>query len=280
MPAFMMAGSAALQIGGSVFSGIMGKSAAKKQAEAIQHAQNKAASTATQYNDRAQGWLRSFRERGDTAGQSIQDIMSGKMNLDDMVQSSSLFKFQQQEGERGINRQLRARGLYGSGAGLETLSRFESQLVGEEGERTMSRLFQLNNSGQQAANQLANNEMTTGRSLADIALNGGMAKANAGYAGDMSIAGMGKSMFDAAAGGLNSGLQYKMYKPYLDKMAGMKPEPTADEIAAGEHQANLGRYIVANTKMPPTPGNEPGKWDFLSDISGSSANSNSAYSTF
>ncbi len=81
MPAFMIGGSALIGAGSSIFSGIMGKSAAKKQeeglkkqvqglqrqAEVIQAAKAEATATATRYNDRATGWLQSFRERGDTA---------------------------------------------------------------------------------------------------------------------------------------------------------------------------------------------------------------------
>lgn len=239
-PFTMMAGSAALQAGGSIFSGIMGKSAAKKQAEAIRQAQEKASGVAQQYNDRAAGWLRSFRERGDTAGGTIEDILQGKVNLDDMVGQSSLFKFQQETGTRDLNRQLKARGLYGSGAGLETLARFEKQLLGEEGERFMGRLFQLNNSGQQAAGALAQNEMKTGETLADIAMKGGLGRAQAGMQGDMAIAGMGKSLFDIGASGLNSYMQYDMMKPLLDKWAG---KTESADVSSGLMQEALGRSI-------------------------------------
>jgi hypothetical protein len=34
----------------------------------------------------------------------------------------------------------------------------------------------------------------------------------------------------------------------------------------GALQEDLGRYIVANSRMPNVPGNEPGQWDFLPDI--------------
>lgn len=256
-PMLLMGGAAALQAGGSIFSGIMGKSAAKKQEEAIRRAQEQASGVTKQYNDQAQGWLRSFRDRGDTAGGTIQDILQGKVNLDDMVGQSSLFKFQQETGTRDINRQLRARGLYGSGAGLETLARFEKQLLGEEGERYMGRLFQLNNQGQQAAGVLANNDMQTGNTLADIAMKGGLGRAQAGYQGDMAIAGMGKSLFDIGAGGLNSMMQYDMMKPILDRMAGGSSQPTAAELTAGREEELKGQGIVAGTRMPPVTALQP-----------------------
>ena len=256
-PLTMMVGAGALQAGGSIFSGIMGKSAAKKQAEAIRKAQEKASGVAQQYNDRAAGWLRSFRERGDTAGGTIEDILQGKVNLDDMVGQNSLFKFQQETGTRDINRQLKARGLYGSGAGLETLARFEKQLLGEEGERFMGRLFQLNNQGQQAASVLSGNEINTGNTLANIAMQGGLGQAQAGYQGDMAITGMGKSLFDIAAGGMNNYLQYDMMKPILDKMAGKTASPTAAEITAGREEELKGQGIVAGSRMPPVTALQP-----------------------
>lgn len=253
----MMGGSAALQAGGSIFSGIMGKSAAKKQSEAIRRAQAAASGEAKEYGLKADRQLEPWRTRGNEAGATLADILQGKINLDDMVGQSSLFKFQQETGTRDINRQLKARGLYGSGAGLETLARFESQLLGEEGERTMGRLFQLSESGRAAATNMATNNMSTGNLLADIAMKGGLGQAQAGYQGDMAIAGMGKSLFDIGASGLNSYMQYDMMKPVLDRMAGKTAQPTAAEISDGREQELLGRGIVAGSRMPPVTALQP-----------------------
>lgn len=49
MPAMFIAGSTALQMGGSIFSGLMGKSVAKKQEETIRIAQGEASGVAQQY---------------------------------------------------------------------------------------------------------------------------------------------------------------------------------------------------------------------------------------
>jgi hypothetical protein len=154
----------------------------KKQEEAIKRAQAEARGVATQYNEKAQSWLKPFQDG--KANQSLSEILAGKVNLDDMVRTSSLFKFQQETGSWDINRQLRARGLYGSGAGLETLAKFENQLLGEVGELYMGELFQLSNSG-------LTNDMNTGNLLVDIAMKGGLNRANAAYQEDMSIASMG-----------------------------------------------------------------------------------------
>ena len=249
LPWIMGAGMAA-GIGGSVFSGIMGKQAAKRQAEALRRSTEEAKQYHREYRDLAQGWLKPFQATGQKANQSLSDILSGKINLDDMVQTSSLFKFQQQEGSRNINRQLRARGLYGSGAGLETLAKFETQLLGEEGERTMGRLFRLSDSGQQAAGTLANIDQATGRSLADLTMGGGSAAANAVYQGDMSIANLGREIGGQLQSGAMGMAQYQMMQPFLNKMAGgSSAEQNAlarmaqMEEANAAQQESIGTYL-------------------------------------
>src|SRR5690606_33288180 len=157
-----------------IFSGIMGKSAAKKHAEAIRIAQEKAKGAVQKYTDLATGELRSFRERGDTAGGLLADLLSGKVDADSAIKASSLFKFQEQEGSTAINRELKARGLYGSGAGLESLRKFENQLVGEEGQRQYDRLFQLSEQGRMAGSQIAGLDSTAGATIANIELQGGL----------------------------------------------------------------------------------------------------------
>ena len=71
----------------------------------------------------------------------LMDILSGKSDVTKMLQESDLFKFESNLGQRDINRQLKARGLYGSGAGLEALSRFSSELTAKEGQRHYDRLI-------------------------------------------------------------------------------------------------------------------------------------------
>ena len=248
MPAFMMAGSAALGVGGSVFSGIMGKSAAKKQEEALRRAKEEAKGTAQKYVDRAEGWLRPFRDRGDTAGAMIDDLFSGKVSMDDMVQESSMYKFQSELGSRNINRELKARGMYGSGAGLETLARFNNQLVAEEGDRTFSGLMQMNQLGAQVGGQLASGEINTGNNLAGMIMNNGAQVGQARAAGDMAIGGMGQGIAEALGGGLNNMAQYNMFKPFLDKLGGVgSSKPMMSE---GQRQEELGRGIVAGTGAP------------------------------
>ncbi len=242
-PFTMMALGTGLQAGGSIFSGIMGKSAAKKQAEAIRIAQDKAKGAVQKYTDLATGELRSFRERGDTAGGLLADLLSGKVDADSVIKASSLFKFQEQEGSTAINRELKARGLYGSGAGLESLRKFENQLVGEEGQRHYDRLFQLSEQGRMAGSQIAGLDSTAGATMADILMKGGVAQSNAIAAGDQAFTqGVTGAMNAVGEGGMQY-MSYKMLQPFLAKLGGSKDSDYTEEQALGIQQEALGRGI-------------------------------------
>ena len=239
MPAFVLGGATALQAGSSIFSGIMGKSAAKKQAEAIRIAQEKAKGAVEKYNDKAAGELRSFRERGDTAGGLLADLLTGRVDPDSVIKASSLFKFQEQEGSKAINRELKARGLYGSGAGLESLRKFENQLVGEEGQRQYDRLFQLSEQGRVAGAQIAGLDAQAGSSIANIELQGGMARGGALAQGDNAMAAGISGAINAVAGGGMQYMNYEMLKPILAKLGGSKDS----QQQPGDIQEALGRSI-------------------------------------
>lgn len=172
-PGAAIALSGALAAGGSIFSGIFGSSAAKKQAEAIRYAADVARKTALELDERARGDVAPFRQFGVTAGERLSGILTGDIDLDESVMGTSLFRFQQAEGERAINRALSARGLFGSGAGLETLARFNAQLVGEEGIRYLDRLFNLTSLGSNAAARMATGTTQTGVAVADITARAG-----------------------------------------------------------------------------------------------------------
>ncbi len=237
-------GSSALQAGGSIFSGIMGKSAAKKQAEAIRIAQEKAKGAVQKYTDLATGELRSFRERGDTAGGLLADLLSGKVDADSVIKASSLFKFQEQEGSTAINRELKARGLYGSGAGLESLRKFENQLVSEEGQRYYDRLFQLSEQGRMAGSQIAGLDSTAGATIANIELQGGLSRGAALAQGDNAMAGGISGALNAVAGGGMQYMNYEMLKPILAKLGGGKGSDYTEEQALAIQQESLGRGLA------------------------------------
>jgi len=163
---------------GSVLGGIFGSKAARKHAERIRIAGGQAASEIvagmTAANKKQEemlgtsmGYLSPFRDVGVKAGSTLTDLLFGGGDVSNLLKESALFKFQSELGSRNINRELAARGMYGSGAGLETLARFNNQLVGEEGQRTYDRLFGLLQQGQGAATNMSGLTAQAGNSIAD-----------------------------------------------------------------------------------------------------------------
>jgi hypothetical protein len=134
------------------------------------------------------------------------------------MMGSSLFKWQQAEGERGINRQLSARGLYGSGAGLETLARFNAQLLGEESMRYWERLYNMTALGSNAASHMATNTSATGRSLADMLSRTGTAAAVSEGDAMRSIASIGPALGRTISGGFGDYLQLPLMNASINAL--------------------------------------------------------------
>lgn len=215
--ALAIGGSAVLGAGGSIFSGLMGSSGASKSAAAIRYAADKASETALTLNNRARGDLKPFRDLGVKSGGMLSDLFSGKTNLDDLFTSSSLYKFESEQGTRALNKQLAARGQFGSGAGLESLALFDKSLVAEEGDRYFNKLFGTTQLGESAAAQQANNTTMTGNQVAGIQANAGIAQGQA-YQNQYNAIGQGVGGgLDAIGGGLQNYVQYGLYKPFFDQ---------------------------------------------------------------
>lgn len=172
-------GGAAISAGGGIFSSIFGAKGAAAQAAATREAAKIAGDTAITLDTKARKDLAPFREMGLQAGKSLLDIMSGKKTLDLAGTGSSLYRYQSDLGMRDITRQLAARGLQGSGAGMETLARFTNQLTAEEGQRFYDRMYNLTTLGSNAAARMATNTMQTGNNLAGIQGQLGVANAQA-----------------------------------------------------------------------------------------------------
>jgi hypothetical protein len=210
-----MAGGSALQMGGSIFGGLFGSSAEKKRAAAIQAAGRQGAADiqaavkggVAEGNaklDTARGDLSPFAGYGKQAGDSLMSLLLGGQTPAQLLKASDLFNFQSDLGSRNINRELSARGLYGSGAGLETLQRFNDQLVGEEGQRMFDRLFGVTQLGEGAAGSMADMTNRTGLTLADMIFKGGTAAANLRY--DSAVGAAGALECDAELFQSNPGL--------------------------------------------------------------------------
>lgn len=238
-------GGAALSAGGSIFSGIMGAKGSKEQAGAIRYSADVASRTALELNERARGDLAPFRGYGVKAGDTLLGMLTGGQDVSSTLRASPLFQWQEQEGSRMLNRQLSARGLQTSGAGLETLARFSNQLMAEEGQRFYDRLYNLTALGGNAAAQMATTTNQTGTSLAN--LQGQMGMAQAGAIGQQYNA------YGSAIGGTLQGLggdiagipMYNASMGLLNRMGGGNslanmpavPNYASDFGAAGSMQA-------------------------------------------
>lgn len=69
----------------------------------------------------------------------------------DLFKKSPLYRYQEKEGTKAINRQLKARGLYRSSYGANTLSQFYNKLLAEGTERQLDRLRDAGYTGLQSA---------------------------------------------------------------------------------------------------------------------------------
>lgn len=242
--AAMIGGGAML--GGSVFSGIFGSSAAKQQANAIKEAAQIARQTALEIDTRARADVSPFRALGMESGAILSKIMSGEMNLDAALGQSSIFKWQQSEGERALNRELSARGLYNSGAGLETLARFNTQLMGEEGLRYWDRLFNVTTLGSNAAARMASNTTQTGNTL--MGVQGQLGQAQAQSIGDQyrSIGAIGQGIGQAGQLYASAGL----YGPLINSYANRTPSNGATSLSQyGPYQSGY-QYDSAQWRPP------------------------------
>jgi len=159
---------------GSIFGGLFGSSGGDDAAAAAAIASE----TALKLDKRARADLQPFRDVGIQAKDSLSSLLFGGGTTENFLKSSDLFQFQLEEGTEAINRNLSARGLFGSGAGVETLTDFTRGLVAEEGQRTFDRLFNLTTLGANAAARQATGTTQTGNTLASLQTQAGIAQAN------------------------------------------------------------------------------------------------------
>ena len=236
---------AAGALGGSIFSGIMGAAGAKRQAQAIERSAQIASGTALELNKQSRADLQPFRDLGVQSGQTLSDIFSGKANISDSYKASSLYNFQSELGTRALDRQLSARGMSGSGAGLESLALFDKSLVAEEGNRYFDKLFNTTTLGANAAAQQASNTTSTGNTLAQIGTQAGIAQGGAIANQYNAYGSIGQGIQGAATNYAN----YSLYNPLIQSQiarnnaqAGTTPQNNFTR-GAGQGEAN---YSLVN----------------------------------
>lgn len=110
-------------------------------------------------------------------GQAAEQIQRG-----DFMKSSPLYDWQEEIGTRGINRDMAARGMFGSSAATNRLADFRRALGAEETERKYGRLAGLIDMGRGGANTYVGARGNTAGNLGNLAINVG--NTNAGYTVD------------------------------------------------------------------------------------------------
>ena len=168
-------------IGGALVAGVASNMAADTQADAANQA------NATQWDMYKQSrqdqlpWLQAGQE---ALGKLPGMIEQGPGDF----QASPNYQFVQEEGNRGIDRAMAARGLYGSGKAIKDLTRFNTGLAGNEYQNFVNNWIQtklnptqsLGNVGQTSAQGLGNQSMNNAAMIGGNLQAAGQARAS-GY---------------------------------------------------------------------------------------------------
>lgn len=186
-------------VAGPILGGIIGGNAAENAADTQAAAANNASATQLKMFNIARQDQEPWRRTGmyslnDLAqltnirtGDPLQSPLLRQFRMSDFRQDPG-YKFRQSEGEKAINRAASAAGRYDSPRTLKDLMRFNQgtadQEYGDAWNRFNStqtnqfnRLAAISGLGQTAANQTASGALSTGNSLANIALQSGAAQA-------------------------------------------------------------------------------------------------------
>jgi len=235
-------GVAAGSAGAGIFSSIFGANASMKTAK---YTADKAQETAYELDARQRADLSPFRQYGIQAGDTLLGMLLGTRDVSSTLRESPLFKFQSELGNRDITRALSARGLQGSGAGLETLQRFSNQLVAEEGNRFYDRLFNLTTLGANAGARMATNTASTAGSLIGSQTQLGMAQA-----------GIQGRMYEQIGGNLQGFakdvMQLPMYNAsmnYMNSMSGRGGGMNLPSIPSSGSLFNAGSSSMQATRL-------------------------------
>lgn len=174
-------------LGGAAIGGGASLLASKAQGEAIEEAAATGErSTAEAIEEQRRqfdlllGLQAPFTAAGTEALPQLSELAAGR---GEPIQVTDLptFGIQQEEGERGINRALAGRGIFGSRAGVGELSDFNRRLLaeetGRESERRFGRLLDLVNIGRGTATTSGSAAQTTGTNISNLITSGGQQQA-------------------------------------------------------------------------------------------------------
>lgn len=168
----------AVMAGGSILGGVLGKSNAKKAANAQVKVGEQALALQKQMYDQSRADLAPWREAGGTA---IKGGLAMLMPGYDYTASPG-YQFRLDEGNRAIENSAASKGMLMSGGTLKDIDRFSQGLAASDYNDQFNRMMAIAGGGQQAVNTgvQAGQNYASGASaaLGDI----GQAKAS-GYAG-------------------------------------------------------------------------------------------------
>lgn len=168
----------AVMAGGSILGGVLGKSSAKKAANAQVKLGEQALALQKQMYDQSRADLAPWREAGGTA---IKGGLAMLMPGYDYTTSPG-YQFRMDEGNRAIENSAAAKGMLMSGGTLKDIDRFSQGLAADDYNDQFNRMMAVASGGQQAATSGANAAQGYANSASGIMQGIGQAKAS-GYAG-------------------------------------------------------------------------------------------------
>lgn len=217
---------------GTVKSDVSGKRANAAALDAQRNAMNQSNAASEQAWARQQEEMTPWKEAGNRALGRLQD--------GSFFERDAGYQFRLDEGNKGINSALAARGMANSGAALKELTRFGQNFASNEYQNAWNRENQLANYGNNASLALGNfaggnaanlsNNYTgfgnataaaeIGRSNRDAALVGAAFQGLGAAAGAAAGGGAGKTSSPLAASGNYTG----NYQPYSPSMNPLSPQ--------------------------------------------------------
>lgn len=176
---------AAIMAGGSIVGGMLGKGGAKKAAKAQAAAQREATAEQRRQFDLTRADLAPWRQSGQNALARLDRASTGSMA--DFYASPD-YNFRRTEGQRNIGNSFAARGGAFSGNALKALTQFNSQLASGEYGDWWGRQAGIAGVGQNATNMGVQAGQQSANNIAQIALQGGDARASSIMAGRNALA--------------------------------------------------------------------------------------------
>ena len=176
-----------LSAGAGILGSVLGSKAQSEGIQAASATSSQASSSAIASQERMLnqmlGLQEPFRQAGVGALPGLQSMSRENLEPRD-VKLSELYRLQQEEGEKSINRAAAGRGGFGSTATVERLSDFNRMLLAEEVERDYARqertsdrqygrLLDLVNVGRGAATTQGSAGISTGQGIANTQMQGG-----------------------------------------------------------------------------------------------------------